>query len=281
MALIKCIECNHEVSEFAENCPNCGCPVAMSITKKNINNKYSVILISCGESKVKLIKQIRDITGYDLSTAKNIVDNLSIIKANCSMDEANYIKKLIENEGASVDIAPYNPYQEKIIEYNKIPDFPITINNKSFMVSEIIPFIRKCESSKAIDYIINKTGCLKEEAEETVLDVKNMYNYKYSTYSKRNNTDFTICPQCKTEYSYKIDHCTHCGYSTDKYKEKIKNMQNDEVVTKDENIPKCPKCGSTAITAGQRGYSLLTGFLGSNKTVNRCANCGHTWKPGR
>lgn len=48
-----------------------------------------------------------------------------------------------------------------------------------------------------------------------------------------------------------------------------------------QNIPKCPKCGSTAITATQKGYSLLTGFLGSNKTVNRCANCGHTWKPGR
>lgn len=47
------------------------------------------------------------------------------------------------------------------------------------------------------------------------------------------------------------------------------------------NIPKCPKCGSTAITAGQRGYSFFTGFLGSNKTVNRCANCGHTWKPGK
>ena len=46
-----------------------------------------------------------------------------------------------------------------------------------------------------------------------------------------------------------------------------------------KNEPKCPKCGSTNITAGQRGYSLLTGFLGSNKTVNRCTNCGHTWKP--
>lgn len=48
-----------------------------------------------------------------------------------------------------------------------------------------------------------------------------------------------------------------------------------------QTIPKCPKCGSTAITAGQKGYSLLTGFLGSNKTVNRCVNCGHTWKLGR
>lgn len=46
---------------------------------------------------------------------------------------------------------------------------------------------------------------------------------------------------------------------------------------KDE--PKCPKCGSTSITAGQRGYSLITGFIGSGKTVNRCANCGYKWKP--
>ena len=45
------------------------------------------------------------------------------------------------------------------------------------------------------------------------------------------------------------------------------------------NQPKCPKCGSTNITTGQRGYSFWTGFLGSNKTVNRCSNCGHTWKP--
>lgn len=47
----------------------------------------------------------------------------------------------------------------------------------------------------------------------------------------------------------------------------------------DESKPRCPKCGSTNITAGQRGYSFWTGFLGSNKTVNRCSNCGHTWKP--
>lgn len=44
---------------------------------------------------------------------------------------------------------------------------------------------------------------------------------------------------------------------------------------------RCPKCGSTQITTGQRGYSLITGFLGSNKTVNRCANCGYSWKPGK
>lgn len=45
------------------------------------------------------------------------------------------------------------------------------------------------------------------------------------------------------------------------------------------NHPKCPKCGSTAIDATNRGYSLLTGFLGSGKTMNYCKNCGYKWKP--
>ena len=41
----------------------------------------------------------------------------------------------------------------------------------------------------------------------------------------------------------------------------------------------CPHCGSTSITTGQRGFKLTTGFLGSNKTVNRCGKCGYTWNP--
>lgn len=41
----------------------------------------------------------------------------------------------------------------------------------------------------------------------------------------------------------------------------------------------CPHCGSTAVTTGQKGFSLLTGFLGSNKTVNRCGQCGYSWQP--
>lgn len=41
----------------------------------------------------------------------------------------------------------------------------------------------------------------------------------------------------------------------------------------------CPCCGSTSITTGQRGFSLVTGLIGSNKTVNRCGKCGYTWNP--
>ena len=46
---------------------------------------------------------------------------------------------------------------------------------------------------------------------------------------------------------------------------------NDEV--------RCPKCNSAIITTGSRGFSIVTGFIGSGKTVNRCAKCGYKWTP--
>ena len=36
---------------------------------------------------------------------------------------------------------------------------------------------------------------------------------------------------------------------------------------------------STAITTGARGVNNFWGLLGASKTVNRCGNCGYTWKP--
>lgn len=42
---------------------------------------------------------------------------------------------------------------------------------------------------------------------------------------------------------------------------------------------RCPKCNSTQISTGQRGYSIVWGFIGSGTTANRCANCGHKWRP--
>lgn len=58
---------------------------------------------------------------------------------------------------------------------------------------------------------------------------------------------------------------------------------------------RCPKCGSTQITANKKGFSgkkavagavltggigVLAGTLGSNKIKITCLACGHTFKPG-
>lgn len=62
----------------------------------------------------------------------------------------------------------------------------------------------------------------------------------------------------------------------------------------DEPI-KCPKCGSTQITANKKGFSgtkaaagviiaggigLAAGGIGSNKIIITCLKCGHQFKPG-
>ncbi len=53
----------------------------------------------------------------------------------------------------------------------------------------------------------------------------------------------------------------------------------DKQPTPKSDVIKCPKCNSTQISTGKRGFSLMTGFIGANKTVNRCARCGYSWKP--
>lgn len=67
--------------------------------------------------------------------------------------------------------------------------------------------------------------------------------------------------------------------------EKIQKLQKQHQLNqiiqenKEKGIPACPNCGSTAIEAVNRGFSLLTGFVGSGKTLNYCKNCGHKWDP--
>lgn len=48
---------------------------------------------------------------------------------------------------------------------------------------------------------------------------------------------------------------------------------------KDDGLVHCPRCDSTNVVTGQRGYSMVWGFIGSNRTMNRCAKCGHKWEP--
>lgn len=58
-------------------------------------------------------------------------------------------------------------------------------------------------------------------------------------------------------------------------KQPTEEKENLHKLLEELNAVKCPKCGSKNITTGRRGFSIVTGFIGANKTVNRCAKCGH------
>lgn len=57
--------------------------------------------------------------------------------------------------------------------------------------------------------------------------------------------------------------------------------QREKQRMREQGIPFCPQCGSTAITTGARGVNAMWGLIGASKTVNRCGNCGYTWKPSK
>ncbi len=67
--------------------------------------EFDVILTSFGSSKVPVIKAVRGFTGLGLKEAKAAVESApSPIKEGVSKDEAEEIKKQLEEAGASVEI---------------------------------------------------------------------------------------------------------------------------------------------------------------------------------
>jgi len=68
-------------------------------------NTVSVILKDAGQSKVQLIKEVKDLLGIGLKEAKDIVDGApKALKENISLEEAEEIKKKLEAVGATIEI---------------------------------------------------------------------------------------------------------------------------------------------------------------------------------
>ncbi|WAM32496.1 50S ribosomal protein L7/L12 [Caldicellulosiruptor naganoensis] len=67
--------------------------------------EFNVILADPGADKIKVIKVVREITGLGLKEAKDLVDGApKPIKENVSKDEAEQIKKKLEEVGAKVEL---------------------------------------------------------------------------------------------------------------------------------------------------------------------------------
>jgi large subunit ribosomal protein L7/L12 len=66
---------------------------------------FDVMLISFGDKKIQVIKEIRAITGLGLKEAKELVEGVPVaIKEGVPKDEAAEIQKKIEEVGGQVDV---------------------------------------------------------------------------------------------------------------------------------------------------------------------------------
>lgn len=67
--------------------------------------EFNVILADAGATKINVIKEVRAITGLGLKEAKDLVEGApKPVKEGVSKDEAEKIKKQLEEAGAKVDI---------------------------------------------------------------------------------------------------------------------------------------------------------------------------------
>ncbi len=67
--------------------------------------EFTVILASAGDKKINVIKEVRAITGLGLKEAKDLVEAApKEVKADVGKDEAEKIKKQLEDAGAKVEL---------------------------------------------------------------------------------------------------------------------------------------------------------------------------------
>jgi len=66
---------------------------------------FDVILTSAGAAKLKVVKAVKELTGLGLKEAKDLVDGApNPIKEGIAKDEAEGLKKQLEEAGAEVEI---------------------------------------------------------------------------------------------------------------------------------------------------------------------------------
>jgi len=67
--------------------------------------EFTVILAAAGDKKINVIKEVRAITGLGLKEAKDLVEGApKTLKESATKDEAAKIKKLLEDNGATVEV---------------------------------------------------------------------------------------------------------------------------------------------------------------------------------
>ena len=72
--------------------------------KAEEKTEFDVVLKSPGGQKLQVIKEVRAITGLGLKEAKDLVEKGGVIKEGVSKEEAEKIKKKLEELGAEVEL---------------------------------------------------------------------------------------------------------------------------------------------------------------------------------
>ena len=103
--LVKALEEKWGVSAAAPVAVAAGGGAAAPEAAAEEKTEFDVVLSSFGDNKVAVIKVVRTVTGLGLKEARDMVEGApSPIKEGANKDEAEEIKKQLEEAGAKVEI---------------------------------------------------------------------------------------------------------------------------------------------------------------------------------
>jgi len=103
--LVEAMEEKFGVSAAAMAAPAAAAPAAGGDEAAEEQTEFDIVMSSFGDNKVGVIKVIRGITGLGLKEAKEMVEGVpSTIKEGASKEEADDIKKQLEEAGAAVEV---------------------------------------------------------------------------------------------------------------------------------------------------------------------------------
>jgi len=82
-----------------------GAGAAGAAAPQEEKTSFTVVLANSGDKKIQVIKEIRTVTNLGLKEAKDLVESApKTIKEGVSKEEADKIKKILEDQGAKVEI---------------------------------------------------------------------------------------------------------------------------------------------------------------------------------
>lgn len=100
--LVHALEETFGVSAAAVAAPAAGGAAAAAVEEKT---EFDVVMTSFGAEKIKVIKEVRGITGLGLAEAKGLVEGVPAkIKEGISKEDAEALKAQLEAVGATVEI---------------------------------------------------------------------------------------------------------------------------------------------------------------------------------
>ncbi len=102
--LIKCPECEKEISDKSKQCIHCGYPLTET-NNSNKNSLYKISLVGCTNDKIQMIKIVRETTGLGLAEAKSFVENIpQVIQKGLSYEKCIELQKVYDTYRATTSI---------------------------------------------------------------------------------------------------------------------------------------------------------------------------------